>query len=85
MQQRRVLIILCILCIHVQKNRENRIKGTLSLFRAGHEDLLIHSRVIRPVVGVGGDTYLEQTIREARHEPWGREQPHSRFQQSDPV
>ena len=39
MQQRPVLIILCILCIHVQKS--------------GHEDLLFHSQMIRPVVAEG--------------------------------
>ena len=48
-QQRRVLMILCILCIHVQKiNTEYRINGTGSLFRIGHEDSLFHSRMIRP-------------------------------------
>ena len=32
-----------------------------------------------------GRTYLKQTIGEAHHEPWGREQPHSRFQRSGSV
>jgi len=55
MQQRRVLTILCILCIHVQQiNMENRIKETGSLFRVGHDDSLFHTRMIRPVVGGGG-------------------------------
>ncbi len=40
MQQRRVLVILCILCIHVQK--------------LGRDDSLFHSRMIRPVVGEWG-------------------------------
>ena len=38
-QQRPVLIILCILCIHVQQS--------------GHEDLLFHSQMIHPIVAEG--------------------------------
>ena len=40
-QHRPVMIILFILCIHVQKS--------------GHDDSLFHSRTIRSVVGIGGD------------------------------
>ena len=39
-QQPPILIILCILCIHVQK--------------LGREDLLFDPRMIRPVIGIGG-------------------------------
>ena len=48
MQQPHVLIILCILYIHVQK--------------LGHENLLFHPRMIRPVVGGGGGTHLKQIL-----------------------
>ena len=41
-------------------NPEIRIHGTGSLFPIGQEDLLFHPRMIRPVVGGGGRTYLKQ-------------------------
>ena len=46
MQQRLVLFILSILCIHVPY-AENRFNGTWSLFPTGQKDPLYHSRMIR--------------------------------------
>ena len=46
-QQRRILVILCILCIHVQK--------------LGREDLVFHPRMIRLVVGGRGGTCLKHS------------------------
>ena len=45
-QQRLVLFILSILCIHVPY-AENRFNGTWSLFPTGQKDPLYHSRMIR--------------------------------------
>ncbi len=39
-------------------NATNRFNGTWSLLPKGHKDPLFHSRMIRPVVGGGGPTYL---------------------------
>ena len=55
MAQRLVLFILSILCIHVQQV-ENRFSTTWPLFPTGHEELLFHSRMIRPA-GRGPDLF----------------------------
>ena len=70
--QEALVLILCILCIHVRKtNMENRIKGTWSLFRIGHEDSLFHSRMIRPP-GRGRRNLPETNRRSYPRRDWRR-------------
>ena len=51
----------CLSCLSMFPNAANRINGTWSLLPKGHKGPLFHPRMIRPVVGGGGPTYLKQT------------------------
>ncbi len=48
----------CLSCLSMFPNAANPINGTWSLLATGHKDPLFHPRMIRPVLGGGGPTYL---------------------------
>ena len=59
----------CLSCLSMFPNAANRLNGTWSLLPKGHKGPLFHSRLIRPVVGGGGPTYLKQHLGSGEGKP----------------